>query len=48
MEVIGMVYGAIAFAICGFSIGCTCTAKCLKNEITKTENEIEYNIKDIG
>ena len=46
MEIIGMVFWAIAFTVCGFVVGCAYMA--VKEKTTETENEIEYNTKDIG
>ena len=46
MEVIGMVFWAIAFAVCGFVVGCAYMA--VKEKMTEIEAENEYNTKDIG
>lgn len=47
MEILVMAYVAL-FIVCGFLIGCACGAKWSKEKVTETENEIEYNTKDIG
>lgn len=44
MEVNEMVFWAIAFAVCGFVVGCAYMA--VKEKVTETETE--YNTKDIG
>jgi hypothetical protein len=46
MEILVMAYVALVSVVCGFVIGCAYMA--IKEKVTETENEIEYNTKDIG